>query len=401
VGQDTSPALRLGRIGILPHHPAASATEARAMMRVLDRLMVYSYVKSYVICLISLLSLYIVVDLFMNVNDFAHANDGLGPFLHHIGVYYAARSTTIFDRLAEMIVLLAAMFTIAWVQRNNELLPQLSAGVSTRRIVRPVLLSACAMMTLATLNQEMLIPRLSNLLTINRDDPNGNRDLLVRSGYESNHVCIWGDIGNRKELLVRGFRCNIPQSVTPGNIINLSAKEARYVPPDPEGKPRTGGWMLKDTQPPELENWKNNDLLEWIGPGRYFLKTQEIDFENVTRDSHKWFYLASTWRLYQELGKTDVERLPAMAVLFHIRLTRPILGMILVILGLSVILRDQNRNVFISAGLCLVLCAAFFAVCFACQQLGDKEFVSPALAAWLPVLIFGPMAFVMFDAIHT
>src|SRR6202035_561320 len=110
--------------------------------------------------------------------------------LTHIGKYYAARSTTIFDRLSEMIVLLAAMFTIAWVQRNNELLPQLSAGVSTRRIVRPVLLSACAMMALATLNQELVIPRLSNLLTINRDDPNGNRDLLVRSGYESNHVCI-------------------------------------------------------------------------------------------------------------------------------------------------------------------------------------------------------------------
>ena len=53
------------------------------------------------------------------------------------------------------------------------------------------------------------------------------------------------------------------------------------------------------------------------------------------------------------------------------------------------------------AGMCLALCAAFFAVCFACQQLGDKNLLSPPLAAWLPVIIFGPMAFVMFDAIHT
>jgi lipopolysaccharide export system permease protein len=371
------------------------------MIRVLDRLMIYGYIKSYIICLVSLLSLYIVVDLFMNVNDFAHANDGLGPFLHHVGIYYAARSTTIFDRLAEMIVLLAAMFTIAWVQRNNELLPQLSAGTSTQRIVRPVLLAACGMLALTTLNQELVIPRLSNLLALNRDDPNGDRDLLVRSGYEPNQVFIRGDVGIRKELLIRNFHCNIPQSVAAGNIVNLYAKEARYIPPDAKGKPRTGGWMLTETQPPELEGWGNKDILEPIAPGRYFLKTQEIDFDSITRDSHKWFYLASTWRLFQELCKSDVERLPAMAVLFHMRLTRPILGMILVFLGLSVILRDQNRNVFISAGLCLVLCAAFFAVCFACQQLGDKEFVSPALAAWLPVLIFGPMAFVMFDAIHT
>ena len=39
------------------------------------------------------------------------------------------------------IVLLAATFTMALVQRNNELLPLLSAGVSTRRVVRPILLA--------------------------------------------------------------------------------------------------------------------------------------------------------------------------------------------------------------------------------------------------------------------
>jgi lipopolysaccharide export system permease protein len=370
------------------------------MIRVLDRLLIYGYIKAYIICLISLLSLYIVVDLFMNVNDFAHANDGLGPFLHHVGIYYAARSTTIFDRLAEMIVLLAAMFTIAWVQRNNELLPQLSAGVSTQRIVRPVLLSACAMLAVTTLNQELVIPRLSYLLALNRDDPNGDRDLFVRSGYEPNQVFIRGDVGIRKDLLVRNFHCNIPQAVARGNALDIFAKEARYIPPDAQGKSRTGGWMLTDAQPAELDR-PPPEMLEWIAPGRYFLKVKEVDFDSITRDGRKWFYLAPTWRLYQELGKSDVERLPAMAVLFHIRLTRPLLGMILVFLGLSVILRDQNRNVFISAGLCLVLCATFFAVCFACQQLGDKEFISPALAAWLPVLIFGPMAFVMFDAIHT
>src|SRR4051812_33250845 len=145
------------------------------MTRMIDRLMVFSYIKSYVICLVSLLGLYIVVDLFMNVNDFAHANDGLGKFMAHLGTYYAARTSTIFDRLSEMIVLLAAMFTIALVQRNNELLPQLSAGVSTQRVVRPVLFAACGMLTLATLNQELLIPQLTPLLVLSRDDPRGER----------------------------------------------------------------------------------------------------------------------------------------------------------------------------------------------------------------------------------
>jgi len=90
-----------------------------------------------------------------------------------------------------------------------------------------------------------------------------------------------------------------------------------------------------------------------------------------------------------------------MAVQFHMRLTRPILGILLVVLGLSVILRDQNRNIFVSAGLCLIMCALFFAACLICKALGDQKFFTPVLAAWLPVLCFGPLAFVLFDGIHT
>src|SRR5437763_16354138 len=97
----------------------------------------------------------------------------------------------------------------------------------------------------------------------------------------------------------------------------------------------------------------------------------------------------------------DSTRVPSMAVAFHIRLTSPILVLLLVFIGLSVILRDHNRNIFISTALFLVLCAVFFGSCFACKYLGDNEYLSPALAAWMPVLSFGPLAFVLFDAIHT
>src|SRR5271170_5840403 len=126
-------------------------------MNLLDRQLFWSYVKAYIICLISVISLYIVIDLFTNIEDFVQDRNFL-LFVQHITVYYAYRSTQIFDRVSEAIALLAAMFTVAWVQRNNELLPLLSAGVSTQRVVRPVLLSGCAMLGLTSANQEMLIP---------------------------------------------------------------------------------------------------------------------------------------------------------------------------------------------------------------------------------------------------
>src|SRR5688572_6210192 len=160
------------------------------MFSLIDRLLTLSYVKSYLICLFSLLGLYVVVDLFTNIDDFAQV-DGLARFFQHVGVYYAVRTTFIFDRLSEAIVLLAAMFTVAWVQRNNELLPLLSAGVSTRRVLRPVLVSACALVFLNVANQELLIPQVSGVMT-NRGDPENEKDLLVNGSYDANDVHLTG-----------------------------------------------------------------------------------------------------------------------------------------------------------------------------------------------------------------
>jgi lipopolysaccharide export system permease protein len=364
-------------------------------MNLIDRLLIRGYVKAYLVCLASLLSLYIVVDLFTNLEDFSDRERGLAHILEQIGKHYGYRAAKIFDQLCEAIVLLAAMFTVAWTQRQNELLPLLSAGVSTQRVVRPVLLCAGAMLGLAVLNQELVIPSIGDKLATERGDPAGEKDVAVHGAHEPNGIHIDGRVASRRGLIVKQFDCVIPESVG-GNLVHLRAQEARYVPAAP-GRP--GGWLLTGAQPPEIDGW-DNPVLEMIDAGKYFLRTKEVDFATLTRH-RKWYLLASTSRLWEELNQSDSTRLAALAVVFHMRLTRPILGLLLVVLGLSVILRDQNRNIFISTGLCLVLCAVFFGACFACKHLGDSEYLSPALAAWLPVLCFGPLAFTLFDAVHS
>lgn len=368
------------------------------MFKHIDWLMIRGYFKSYLICLVSLLTLYVVVDLFTNLDDFVSASTrGLHVVAVRILTYYGYRIPQFFDRLCEAIVLLAAMFTVAMMQRNNEQVPLLSAGVSTQRIVMPVVLCACFMMTLTVLNQELLIPRIGPKLALERSDPGGDKEIMVRSAFEPNLVHIEGDSAIRRTLTIKKFRCTIPESLA-GTLVHLSASEAQYKPSEDE--PMRGRWILTGcrVQPPDVESIPG--LLEALDERRFVLYTRSVDFEAVTRDP-KWFNLASTRRLYQELQKPESTRLAAIAVLFHSRLTRPILGMVLVLMGLGVILRDQNRNVIISAGLCLVLCAVFFAACYTCKMLGDYEYLTPALAAWMPVLVFGPFAIVMFDAVHT
>lgn len=368
------------------------------MLTLLDRSLIRSYVKSYLICLVSIISLYIIVDLFTNLEDFSQGRKGLGEIVHAIGVYYSYKVMEVFDQLCEGIILVAAMFTVAWVQRNNELLPVLSAGVSTRRMVRPVLLSAFAMLTLAVANQEFVLPNVDSFVIDNKQNMDGKKDVLVNGGYASDGMHITGKRANRSLQTVFDFLCVIPDRANQQSITRLEAKEARYVPAG-DG-PRSGGWLLTDTRPPTLENWTRTDVLEPILRGKFFLYTSEVDFEDLIRQKNWWRFM-STPRLYDEMNRPGNSKLASLAVLFHMRLTRPLLGLLLVFLGLSTILRDQNRHVFISAGLCLILCAVFFLTSFFCKHLGDHEYFAPALSAWLPVIIFGPLSFVMFDAIHT
>ncbi len=364
------------------------------IVKLIDRQMIRGYFKSYFVCLASLLSLYVVVDLFTNLDDFTSDSKGLWTSLLRIFTYYGYKVSQIFDRLCEAIVLLAAMFTVAWMQRNNEQVPLLSAGISTRRIVMPVLLSAFFMLSLTVVNQEFIIPRIADKLALDRNDPGGSKNVPVRSLYDSTGVHITGDSAVRRDLTVKNFCAMIPESLG-GTLLHLAALEARYVPGP---GPRQGGWEMVGTRP--LEAPSIPGILDQRDIGRYFLHTRDVDFEAVTRNPN-WFIMASTRQLHGELQRPESTRLASMAVLFHTRLTRPLLGMVLVVLGLSVILRDQNRNVIISSGMCLVLCGVFFASCYACKMLGDNEYLNPALAAWMPVLFFGPHALVLFDAVHT
>jgi lipopolysaccharide export system permease protein len=375
------------------------------MFTIHDRQMIFNYLKAYLFCLVSLTGLFIVVDLFMNLEDFTAHRKDFESVVKFVGVYYGYKTFFIFDRLCESVVLLAGMFTVAWMQRNNELLPLLSAGISTRRAVFPVLVCASAMMALVELNQEFALPDIDIFMLENRQNPDGAKETDVKGSFDMNNIHVSGKTAVKKDVLVKEFVALIPRSIGRDSITVLQAKEARYIPVRGDDK-RTGGWLLKNTIPAELPNWPvdQEDILKPLGDGAYFLKTKDVDFDTIVRVKN-WFMYLPTWRLLKELDRPGNTQHASLAVVFHMRLTRPVVGIILVLLGLSVILRDQNRNIFISAGLCLILCVVFFASIFACQYLGStpetSEYISPALAAWLPVIVFGPLSFVMFDAVHT
>ncbi|MCS6977202.1 MAG: LptF/LptG family permease [Gemmatales bacterium] len=364
----------------------------------IDRYLLRTYLQAWFICFFSLVSLYVVIDLFNKLDEFVTAAEAtrLG-FPRVVAAYYAVQLAAIFDRLYGVIVLLAAMFTLAWMIRNNELLPLLSAGVPTRRVLYPVLFGSLVMIGLGVLNRETILPQVAEQIEMPAHDPLGREAVPVQGAYEPNGILIAGQFARRSEGIVENFTCTFPERIG-GGLFNLTAREARYVPPSQDRL--SGGWLLTETKPARLPTTWQSEVLEELDDGKFFLRTERVTFDRLTRQ-RGWLQYASTSRLLDELNGGGVGRLTPLAVQLHLRFVVPLLVLIMAWMGSALLLRDQYRNVFLNAGLCLVLAGCFYAVCYATRYLGDSEYLPPLLAAWLPVLLFGPAAFVLHEGIHT
>jgi lipopolysaccharide export system permease protein len=400
-------------------------------MRILDQQRYWAFTKAYFICFIALVGLYVVIDAFSNIDEFSEVATGLG-LLKHIGRYYLVHVSSYYNHLCGIISMMAAIFTVTWMQKNNELLAMLAAGISTQRIIRPVLICAVLVSCLAVANQELIIPAVAEELQKPPDD-DGKHVLKVSSKLDSNNVLVHGANAYRETRTI------MPVTVTFledrfGRQLLVSASQGTYIPDDDPHCPKKGGWVLRGVEftPPDapptpqmeqvFEEIPNSELNKYPPPmnpprddssrdpkpeaplpvpGRtYFLHT-DATFTAVSRNP-QWYQYASTPDLVRALKDpiSESQRVE-IAVFLHGRIIRPLMSLCLMIVSLPLILGGENRNMFINLGLSLGASAAFYGLTFMCQYLGSNSDLSPELSAWLPLFLFATVGVARWDRIRT
>ena len=84
-------------------------------------------------------------------------------------------------------------------------------------------------------------------------------------------------------------------------------------------------------------------------------------------------------------------------VAIHVRIVQPMLDVTLLFLGLPLVLARESRNMYLSIGMCVGVVSIYSLTVLSCQYLGTVYMLSPALSAWLPLMVYVPMAVAMFD----
>jgi lipopolysaccharide export system permease protein len=364
------------------------------VIRIFDRYLIQIFIRAFLICFASLVGLYIVIDAFSNLDEFSERSNGLWSLLSTMGEYYTYKISFYFDRLAGVITTMAAMFTFSWIQRTNELMPLLAAGVRIHRVIAPVLIAATVIYGLTTVNQEIIMPRIAKQLQMRPDD-DSVRSVKAHAAQDPRGILFNGDDCNRQEKKVTPAFITLQPPHLVSSLLELRAQEASYVPPG-DGV-LSGGWILRGVTPKEIQC--SPTVIEPLDSESYFLHTT-VTFDHLLR-KQAWFQFASTRSLINELcTQADTPRVE-MAVLIHTRLTRPFGMITLLFLGLPFVLSGTDRRMVSLVGVSLIISVSFQLFTQLCMRLGNVEVIRPELAAWLPVLIFGSLAVGLHDLVKT
>ncbi len=226
---------------------ALAAWRLIAMLGILDRQRYWAFLKAYVICYVSLVGLYIVIDAFSNLDEFTKRADGTAETLQIMGRFYLVHQSEFFDRLCGVIGMMAAIFTVTWMQRNNEQLAMLAAGISTHRAIIPVLVSSVIVSLIAVANQEIVMPYFGEELSRRHDDDGMQRVNLVATRYDARNIMLLGRSADRATRTITKFDVTIPPTVL-GKFCVIDGRQACYIPLEHPTAPLKGGWLIREAR---------------------------------------------------------------------------------------------------------------------------------------------------------
>ena len=375
-------------------------------MTIFDRYILRSFLKTYCLWFICFVGIYIVFDLFTKTEGFMRAGGSVGGAMALIGRYYAIQALPFFDKISPLLCLTSAIITIAMLMRNNELVPVLSAGIPYLRVIRPIIF-AVLFLTLGTaISREFLLPQF--LDDLQKDPANYAEDagteVNAATDYQS-RIQIHGDRAFFADKRISEPTISLLDKTLSVHGKRISAQNAYYVPKNEE---HPAGYLLKEVQKPTTLLTDSSLTLDgktiiytpkdatWLAADECFVVCN-IPFGYLATNE-TWRGYASTWEFVSAIRSQSLDLGNDIDSVIHSRVTQPFLDMTLLFLGLPIILRRSDRNVFKALGIVALLVAFFLLVQYGSLFFGRNSEM-PVLGAWFPLMLFVPIAIYQYRTI--
>jgi lipopolysaccharide export LptBFGC system permease protein LptF len=155
---------------------------------------VRSFLQSVLLWFLALMMLRIVIDLFMNLDEFTES-ENLSAFelLRIIATHYFLNTFVYFKEMGGIVIVAGAAFAVARMNHTNELTAMLASGVSLHRVVWPIIFCAMLMGGLVIVDQEFILPNVRQYLILDTDEvaTQTKEQFQVRFLTDTNHTVWW------------------------------------------------------------------------------------------------------------------------------------------------------------------------------------------------------------------
>ncbi|HZN65587.1 MAG TPA: LptF/LptG family permease [Tepidisphaeraceae bacterium] len=384
-------------------------------MRIIDRYVFFSFLRNYLISFMVLIGMYVVLDMVFHFDELADVDSisdagGLAStleMLKNIVDYYFYQSFLFFVHLSGIIPVVAAAFTLLRLSRFNELTALLAAGVPLLRVAAPVIIASVVLNALLIVDQELVIPEMIPKLSRSHNEMHkGSNHFPVQAIQDENNALLYA-----ARFLPPGARHQGEPPVTKPTMKEVDVIErdekltpvAKITAPSAEWDQRQGVWKLNNATRVAGLHPNARTSTETVSVWATSITPQEIDLYRNT----DFVELLSTERINQLIDRPKSFGTANLQRVKHSRFTQPIMNVILLLLAIPCVLTREPGKLKQGATICLLLTGLAMGSIFMCQQIANTppkpELAAqwPAVMAWVPIFLFGPLSVYLLDRIKT
>lgn len=349
-------------------------------MKIMDRYILNEFAKALVYCLTAFIFLYIIVDLFNYIDEMIRNRAAINTIL----LYYATFVPTIFVQIAPMAALLATMYTLSNLKKNNELTAIRISGVSLMRILRPLLFAGALLSLSVFIINDRIVPELMPISSQIREER--IREIGKENKSVINNIAIFAK--DNRIIYARSF--DIKKNQLDDIIIHQNDENQNLVMKlsAQKGYWEDGKWVFENGT-----TYRLDETGYIIGiPTSFRKKIMEIkerpkDFaqRGLNPEFMNYRQLKTYIKRFSIQGSTTTRKL---LVDLYYKTSLPIVSLVIIFIASPFALMAQRGGLLIGIGISILLGLLFYGIWAICLALGKGGILPPFLSAWLVNILF-------------
>lgn len=368
----------LGRLAFL------SFLNPRKYVKRLDWYIIRKFIGTYFFSILLIISISIVFDVNENLAKFSQYH---APLRAIVFDYYANFVPYFANLFSALFVFIAVIFFTSKMADNSEIIAIQAAGVSFKRLLRPYMISCVLISGLSFYLSSYVIPH-GNVVRLNfeaqyknkkRDTSAENVQLQVDKGVIA---YIQHYDNNRK----KGYGFCLDKFEDKKLVSHLTAMEVQYdTVSDTKYHWKLRNWKIRKLQglKETITSGADRDTTIMMEPtDLVYSKGQQETFTSP----ELWDYISKQ----QDRGSSNVVQ---YQVEFHKRIAASFASFILTIIGASLSSRKRKGGMGMYLGLGLALSFIYIMLQTISATFAIQANTPPMLAAWVPNIIFGIVAY--------